>query len=271
MDVAGLGKLGGRPLRVAEGGAAREGGGLHRLPARSSRRRSALRLAARLGELGPGPAAGGCKEWLPLQTGVLASTPGADVFLASPDIPLFCVGDVVRGRWPRELALAGGRIFSYVLNNYWHTNYKASQGGAIAFGYRLTSDRSIAPDRAFRLGWAARRPLYAQRMSFQDFREIRPPYEEPAGGALAQVSPEQVVLSTLKGARWAEGYVARLQEIGGAAREATVAFPGRPVARAWATDLLEREERELPVEPDGTLRVDVPAWGLATVRIVLER
>lgn len=211
---------------------------------------------------------GGCKEWLPLQSGVLISRPGADVLIASPDIPLFCVGDVVRGRWPKELSLSGGRVFSYVLNNYWHTNYKAAQGGDISFGYQLTSDRAITKDRAFRAGWAARQPIYAQRMSFQDFRRVQPPYEDPAGGTLARIGSDQVILSTMKSARWDDGFIVRLQEIGGSAQIATIAFPGKPIARAWATDLLERQGRELAIERDGTLRVEVPAWGLATVRIL---
>jgi hypothetical protein len=213
---------------------------------------------------------GGCKEWLPLQSAILVARPETGVLIASPDIPLFCVGDVVRGRWPKQLDLSGGRLLSYVLNNYWHTNYKASQGGEIAFGYQISSDRAIARDRAFRMGWAARRPLYAQRMSFQDFRQVRPPYQGAAGGALARVGPEQVALSTIKPARWGAGYVVRVQEIAGAGRAATIGFPGRPIARAWATDLLERDERELAVEPDGTLRLEVPAWGLATARVVFE-
>jgi len=212
---------------------------------------------------------GGCKEWLPLQSGVLVAGPGADVLIASPDIPLFCVGDVVRGRWPKELNLSGGRIFSYVLNNYWHTNYKASQGGAIRFSYRLTSAGAIGSAQAFRTSWAARQPLYAQRMSFQDFRQVRPPYQNPAGGTLARIGPEQVALSTIKPAKWRDGYIVRLQDTSGSAQRATVAFPEQPIARAWATDLLEREEHELAVEPDGSLCVDVPAWGLATVRVVI--
>lgn len=212
---------------------------------------------------------GGCKEWLPLQSAVLVEQPEAAVLIASPDIPLFCVGDVVRGRWPKALDLTGGRVFSYVLNNYWHTNYKASQGGPIRFGYRLTSAARFAPDEAFRFGWAARRPPYAQRMSYQDFRDVRPPYQDPAGDRLAYVGPAQVHLSTLKPARYAQGWVARFQEIGGAEQVATLSIPGRRVARAWRCDLLERDGAPLPVEPDGSLRVPVPAWGLATVRFEL--
>jgi len=213
---------------------------------------------------------GGCKEWLPLQSAVRVERPGATVIVASPDIPLFCVGDVVRGRWPKERDLSGGRIFSYVLNNYWHTNYKASQGGPISFRYRLTSGAGFAPDAAFRFGWAARRPPYAQRISYQDFREVSPLYADPVGGALAHVSPAQAHLSTLKAARYGDGWVARLQEIGGAARTATLAFPGRRIARAWACDLLERDGEPLRPEGDGSLRVALPAWGLATVRLELD-
>lgn len=212
---------------------------------------------------------GGCKEWLPLQTGVLVEHPGATALISSPDIPLFCVGDVVRGRWPKQLRLRGNRVLSYVLNNYWHTNYKASQGGPISFRYRLTSDRSIAPDRAFRLGWAARQGLYAQRMSYQDFRDTRATYAQPGGGTLAQIGPEQIALSALKRARWADGWIVRVHEIGGAARTATIAFPGQAIARAWITDLLERDGDEIAVGPDGTVRIEVAAWSLATVRVVL--
>ncbi len=210
---------------------------------------------------------GGCKEWLPLQTGILVSHPEAEVFIASPDIPLFCIGDIVRGHWPTELDLSGGRILSYALNNYWFTNYKASQGGDITFSYRLTSDRVIARDRAFRFGWQARLPLYAQRISLQEFRNVQPPYDQLAGGVLARVTPEQVVVSTLKKARWADGLIIRLQEIAGAEQTARISFPGKAIRHAWLADSLERETRELEVEPDGTLKVQVPAWGLHTVRI----
>lgn len=94
------------------------------------------------------------------------------------------------------------------------------------------------------------------------------------GGVLARINSDEggageVVLSTLKGARWGAGFVARLQEIAGRPGRAIISFPGRMIAEAWATDLLERELGALPVGPDGALGVDVPAWGLATVRFTI--
>lgn len=213
---------------------------------------------------------GGCKEWLPLQSGILVSGAGAAVHIASPDIPLFCVNDIVRGRWPKELDLTGGHVLSYVLSNYWHTNYLAQQGGEITFRYHLTSGAAVDKADAYRRGWEARRPLYGHRMSFQDFREAAEPYTAPEGGALATIGNEGVVLSTIRPSRWAPGFLVRLQEIGGADRMAPVTIPGRRIARAWVTDLLERTETTHPVEANGTVNVPVRAWGLTTIRIEME-
>lgn len=213
---------------------------------------------------------GGCKEWLPLQTGIHLATDAANVLVCSPDIPLFCVGDVVRGRWPKELNLTGGRIFSYVLNNYWHTNFKASQGGPISFTYILTSDHHIPFNKAYQLGWSARQPLYAHRMSYQAFRDVKSPYTAVNGGHLAQIGSDSVVVSTIHQAKWSEGLIIRLQETTGNDAVAPVSFPERRIQSAWLTDLLERDIRPLQVERDGRVEVEVPAWGLANVRVVLE-
>ncbi|MDT8306126.1 MAG: hypothetical protein RRC07_09335, partial [Anaerolineae bacterium] len=208
---------------------------------------------------------GGCKEWLPLQSGILLRDAAAAVHIASPDIPLFCSGDVVRGRWPRQLDLSGGRALSYVFNNYWHTNYRAAQEGTISFRYRLSSDAAIEPADAYRRGWAARQPPVAQRISLQEFRVPVAPYDGEAGSTLARVSPAEVALVMMEGTADG-GTLLRLQETGGAGRQATIAFPERRVDRAWHCDLLGRRHDELPVN-DGTLRIPVPAWGLATVHL----
>jgi alpha-mannosidase len=214
---------------------------------------------------------GGCKEWLPLQTGVLSRGEQADVFIASPDIPLFCIGDVVQGRWPKHKNLTGGRIFSYILNNYWNTNYKASQGGEISFRYSLTSGKSIQAAAAYRFGWNNRLPLYAVRMSYQDFRDEKRPYTASEGGTLACLSSDEVVVSTIKKAKWAEGFIVRLQEIAGKPQSVRLSFPHQVIRFAWETDLLEQDLRRFVADVQQSVQVDVPAWGMITIRIVLEK
>ncbi len=210
---------------------------------------------------------GGCKEWLPLQTGIRLERPEAAVFIASPDVPLFTIGDLVRGRWPKEMKLRSGTVFSYVLNNYWHTNYKASQGGELRFGYSFASGATIRPADAYRAGWSARRPLYAQRMSFQDFREPKAPYLAAEGGRLAAFEADGLVVAAMKRARDGDGFIVRVQNVGGADETGTLSIPGKRIARAWRTDLLERNTKEVAPEADGSIRIAAAAYGLATVRI----
>ena len=214
---------------------------------------------------------GACVEWLPLQTAVRLETPGAGVVLASPDAPLFCVGDIVRGTWAADARLRGGRLFSYVLNNYWHTNYRAAQSGEIVVRYRLVSDAAIDAPRAHRIGWEARRPLYGHRISFQDFREPEAPYDARSTITLAHVEPDSVALSTLLSARRGEGWIARVQELAGREQTARITFPGLRVAQAWRVDHLENEIAELTRGESGELRVSVGPWMLATVRFILAR
>jgi alpha-mannosidase len=212
---------------------------------------------------------GGCKEWLPLQTGFLVQGSDADVFIASPDIPLFCIGDIVQGRWPKELDLTGGRVFSYVLNNYWQTNYKASQGGEISFRYSITSGGNIDKDQAFRFGWQTRRPLYGHRISFQDFREVQHPYKATDHGQLAQVDSNQVVLTTMKKGKWRDSsWIVRFQEIAGMTQTTKLSIPGKRIVEATETDLLEKEIQSLPVNNDGTLDIEITAWSLKTIQLI---
>jgi alpha-mannosidase len=213
---------------------------------------------------------GGCKEWLPLQTGMLIEGQDADVCIASPDIPLFCIGDVVKGNWPKELDLSGSRLFSYVLNNYWNTNYKASQGGKIEFRYSIYSQSKIKKEEAYRFGWVTRQPLYGHRISFQDFRETKQPYEQRGGNTLATIDSNKVVLSTLKKAKFQEGWIVRLQEISGEYQVTNISIPGKIITEASLTDLLEKDSESMDILPNGTVNVNVSAWGLSTVRIVLK-
>lgn len=207
---------------------------------------------------------GACQEWLPLQTSVLVRGDGLDLQICSPDVPLFCVGGPVRGRWPKRQDQTGGRILSYVLNNYWHTNYPAAQGGELTFRYRLAAAPQIDAADAYRRGWEARRPPYGQRLGFQDFRAPRATYADPSGGSLAAVAPDHVVLVALKGADDGRGFVARFQEIAGRPARASLRLPGRRIEAAWRTDLVERD-----LEPLDGAEVDVEPWGLATVRFVV--
>ena len=57
----------------------------------------------------------------------------------SHDAPLVCFQDINRGKWQSNLPFDTGHVYAYVMNNYWHTNYKAGQDGDFAFRFAVTS------------------------------------------------------------------------------------------------------------------------------------
>lgn len=84
---------------------------------------------------------GACNEWYCVQDFVSCRgrDSGAETIVAPLDAPLVCLSLPNTGRWPAEPELTTATLFSYAMNNYWHTNYKAGQGGDFRFRYELTS------------------------------------------------------------------------------------------------------------------------------------
>jgi len=65
---------------------------------------------------------GATKEWFSAQHWIAVEQGGVTAALIPADAELLTLGDIVRGKWPMELDEHRGTVFSYVMNNYWHTN-----------------------------------------------------------------------------------------------------------------------------------------------------
>jgi alpha-mannosidase len=72
------------------------------------------------------------------------------------DSPLFEIGSLtVEKPWLKTIELST-HFFSYVLNNYWHTNYKADQEGWIEFRYTLQFHHAFNVEEVFHFARGAR-------------------------------------------------------------------------------------------------------------------
>jgi hypothetical protein len=56
-------------------------------------------------------------------------------------------------------------FYSYIMNNYWETNYKASQEGPFVFQYSILPHKVLNLPDAVKAGIASRQPLIAVRVS----------------------------------------------------------------------------------------------------------
>lgn len=210
------------------------------------------------------PGAG--KEWFSVQHWVSAEEGGVSVALVPMDASLVCLGDIFRGAWPKEFGQRPGTIFSYVMNNYWDTNYAAGQGGNFTFRYVLTSGKHLPPSTLSRLGWEEATPAEVDQITSQDKAlDTRRPLEAEQGSFM-QISQPDVVLVNWKMAEDGDGTILRFLEIGGESNTVEVQIPRVDVTAAWNSDALERKQAALETSSHG-FRFSVKPFQIVTVRL----
>ncbi len=87
---------------------------------------------------------GSCRDFVGVHSALDAVGPKGGVALGVLDSPLVELGTMVDERpnpagirhWKQE-PYAGTTVHAYLLNNYWHTNYKADQQGLLRFRFVL--------------------------------------------------------------------------------------------------------------------------------------
>jgi hypothetical protein len=204
---------------------------------------------------------GSCRDWY-CHTHWVWLHEGTDgVLWSGPDTPLLTLNDLFRGAWRRGI-VPDGTLFAYAMNNYWHTNYAAAQGGAVTFRFRLSL---LAPGDAaepVRRGWAACDPLY-----------LSPSYENAAPGPLISkdralfLADKNVLIVGAKPADDGEGAIVKLLDVAGQARAVGVWPAAFTFRLARRTNLVEQNGDPVPVGADGKAAVDLAAWGVGAERL----
>lgn len=103
--------------------------------------------------------AGSSRNVVNVQSWVDVSNDSLGVTWASADAPLVEIGGLnAESPWMRSLPRTQ-TFFSYVMNNYWHTNYKADQDGPVRFRYALRPHGALRTEEAVRFGRERREAL----------------------------------------------------------------------------------------------------------------
>jgi alpha-mannosidase len=213
---------------------------------------------------------GGSLEWFNVQQWMAVRDSNVAVGIVPLDSSLASFGDINRGAWPGTFNPKSGTIFSYVMNNYWHTNYRAGQGGDFTFRYALTSSEHLDRGALTKLGLDEMRPAELDYVVSQD-KPGNPPRPLPAEGAsFLELTGEDVALVTWKEAEDGKGTILRLQEIAGNTSESVIRPVQGRIASAALCSGVEQDLRTLPLE-NGAIRVELQPFEVATVRIVLDR
>ncbi|MCB9854505.1 MAG: hypothetical protein H6818_02375 [Phycisphaerales bacterium] len=113
---------------------------------------------------------GAASDWQTMQSFAAVKWPAGSsavgqILMSSDEIPLVQFGEINLGKFQRVTRVNKPHIFSWVMNNYWTTNFKASQEGEFRFSYALTSTSSVARGSATRFGWAHRVPFLGRLLT----------------------------------------------------------------------------------------------------------
>jgi hypothetical protein len=204
---------------------------------------------------------GACLDWFAVQHFVEIESGDVAIAWATPDAPLVCFQDINRGKWLRELPMRNGHLYAYVMNNYWHTNYKAGQGGEHVFRFCITSRAKADNASSARFGWEASNPLVSVPVDRQVKGQL-----PSASASLISIDEPGVLVIGAKQADSGKGLVLRLWEVSGKPTTAHVRMNHLSVRTATACTLVEEPQRKLKVK-NNTISVPMRGSGLATVLI----
>jgi len=206
--------------------------------------------------------AGGSREWYVVRHWTAVEGSNTAVTIVPIDAPLVAFGDIVRGNWPTDFKPKSSAVFSWLMNNYWGTNFPAWQGGDYTFRYFLTSGTAVDAAEANRLGTEAMTPLETTQVAQGTGKSQLP----TAQASLFELDNPNVNLSTWKIADDGKGSVVRLQETAGHASQLRIGSGFFKFVRAWMASALEDELSPIAVE-DGRVEITLQPFQTVTLRL----
>ena len=201
---------------------------------------------------------GSCKNWFTINRWADVANADFGITWVSLDCPLVQIGGLTANLlnsqtdpsvWRKEVGPTQ-KLYAWVMNNHWGTNYRAFQEGPVLFRFLLRPHLAYDPAAASRLAIAASQPLLA----------IRAHGAAPAPAPRLSIESPDLIVTALKPSDDGRALIVRLWA--GAGRDVKTRI-------TWAAPLPRRvsisDTSEAPLKEAGDL-VAVPAWGVVTLR-----
>ena len=201
---------------------------------------------------------GACKNWFTVQRWVDVSNDGHGVTWLTPDAPLVEVGGLTANligslsdpRVWMDRVEPSPSIYSWAMNNHWHTNYRAEQEGPTVFRYYIFPHRKFDQAATVRAANALSQSLV-----------VAAARGEPKETPRLRLSNDNVVVSAFKPAADGQGSVVRLYSASGKDEKVRLAWSEPKPRELWLSDPGETKLKRLR----GT--IPVPASTIVTLRV----
>ena len=199
--------------------------------------------------------AGSCKNYFTVQRWVDVSNDDYGVTWITPDAPLVEVGRITNDPrssvgWIKTLD-PSTTLYSYIMNNYWETNYKASQSGVHTFRYGIRPHKKYQAGEAARYAIGKSQPLLA--IPCTDKQEPRK--------SILNIQPVDVIATALKPADEGEGLVLRLFNASGQKQRTQITLPNPESGTLRLSNLQEQ-----PLANSAGIVKMLP-WEIVTLRL----
>lgn len=198
------------------------------------------------------------RNWIALQRWLDISNDTHGVTWCALDAPLFEYGDRTanislgwggQGPWLTKLE-PSSTVYSWAMNNHWHTNFPLTQEGPVTFRYRIYPHGKYDAVSANRFGLEQAQPLL--HVTSNKAPDIKP---------VITIDNPAVYVTILKSTEKDNEMVVRLRSVSDKEENVTMDFPAR---RPSSVSLCKFEEQ--PTQPvNGSLTMK--PYGMATLKL----
>jgi len=154
---------------------------------------------------------GTASDWNTIQNFAAVRNGSSQIVFSSPEIPLVQFGAINTGRYYYRLRPQTNHIYSWVLNNYWVTNFKASQFGELRWTYAIGSIKDQSNKEATRFGWGNRVPLLTRLMLPQKGAAA----QRPTSKSFLSLDKSNLLLVNTTPALEGDGIILQVRELDG--------------------------------------------------------
>jgi alpha-mannosidase len=199
-------------------------------------------------------------NWFTMQRWVDVSNASFGITWSSPDAPLFEIGKITTGGLLGGLRLSplwlnytsqSPLIYSWVMNNLWHTNFRAEQDGLATFHYYLQAHATGYDSfKANQIGLNNHQPLIAGPATTGEQSQL-----------FFKVDGANIYVESIKPADDGNGVIAQLVNAGADNSRVNISPQGTSAVKIWESNLTEDKKNTL-----GSNFV-LPGKGIMTVRV----
>jgi hypothetical protein len=183
---------------------------------------------------GEGQLPGSASDWQTVQSYVAVRDDTGQIVLSCTEVPLVQLGDINLGKWQSVTRVDKPHVYSWVMNNYWFTNFRVEQEGEFRWVYSLTSVKDASNAFAVHFGHESNVPLVARVLAPGTSGAAR------AVRSVLQINAPNLALISARPARDGSGIVLHLREVEG--RPAVAELPAD--ASAVEVNVLEEPLRD---------------------------